>query len=466
MHRDRRRVHSLYLLVDIFFIFVSFYLPYSLRYNFILIPANPEIVKDYSLVFVLWGITLIFILNNYSLYSTNRSLGVLTETWRVLKAVSLSSIFAILVIFTFKLTAVSRLTLGLGGVFLVFALSFWRAIKRLLVRYLILQGSFNLNVLIVGAGKSGQALIREIHAHPYLGLQIVGILDDNKTGSVLGLNILGKIKEIEKIARKKFVDEIYVTIPSERKIVSEIIAHGKKIGKTIRIAADNFDFPFSKVKLNYIGFVPLVTYYEKGLYTGERFIKRSLDVLIAGSGLILLSPLFFCIAVLIKLDSPGPVFYIAKRSGKKGRIFDFYKFRSMVQDADKHQEKLRGQSEAGGPIFKIRNDPRITIVGRFLRKYSLDEFPQLINVIKGDMSLVGPRPFPVDESQKLEHNHMVRLDIRPGITGLAQVRGRSDLSFYHWVRLDSWYINNWSLGLDLRILWWTIPAVFKAKGAY
>jgi lipopolysaccharide/colanic/teichoic acid biosynthesis glycosyltransferase len=166
------------------------------------------------------------------------------------------------------------------------------------------------------------------------------------------------------------------------------------------------------------------------------------------------------------LESFGPVLYVSKRSGRKGVIFNFYKFRSMVENADNFKNVLKDKSEVKGPIFKIRKDPRLTRVGSFLRKYSLDELPQLINVFKGDMSLVGPRPFPVEESQQIEYKHIPRLNIKPGITGLAQIKGRSDLSFSHWMRWDNWYLHNWSLGLDIKILLWTIPVVLKGKGAY
>ncbi|MFA5276429.1 MAG: sugar transferase, partial [Candidatus Omnitrophota bacterium] len=168
----------------------------------------------------------------------------------------------------------------------------------------------------------------------------------------------------------------------------------------------------------------------------------------------------------VKLTNPGPVFFVSKRSGKKGMAFDMYKFRSMVKDAEKQRDALSDKSEVKGPIFKIKQDPRLTRIGKILRKYSLDELPQLFNILKGDMSLVGPRPFPVAESNKIEYQHIPRLNIRPGVTGLAQVKGRSNLKFNQWMRWDIWYMENWSFGLDIRILLWTIPAVFKGKGAY
>jgi lipopolysaccharide/colanic/teichoic acid biosynthesis glycosyltransferase len=232
------------------------------------------------------------------------------------------------------------------------------------------------------------------------------------------------------------------------------------------VVAEHFGLPYSQVKLDYIGVIPLLTYFEESVYGARNTVKRLLDIFVSGSILIFFLPFLVLIACLIKIESSGPVFYISKRSGRKGIVFDFYKFRSMVNGADNHKKSLREKSEVTGPIFKIKKDPRLTRVGKFLRKYSIDELPQLINVLKGDMSLVGPRPFPVEESQQIECKHIPRLNIRPGITGLAQIKGRSDLSFSHWMRWDNWYLHNWSLGLDIKILLWTIPAVLKAKGAY
>ena len=169
---------------------------------------------------------------------------------------------------------------------------------------------------------------------------------------------------------------------------------------------------------------------------------------------------------MIKLDSPGPVFYFSKRYGRRGQIFHMYKFRSMTANADQIIKELRHKNEVSGPIFKMKNDPRVTPFGQFLRKYSLDELPQIINVLKGEMSLVGPRPFPIDQIEKEDLRQLKRLEVRPGITGLWQVRGRSDISFSRLVKWDIWYINNWSFWLDISILLQTIPVVVKGKGAY
>jgi len=360
----------------------------------------------------------------------------------------------------------SRLVFIEAAFFLGFGLSLWRTLKRIYVRTLVKSGLLNYNVLIIGAGKIGLALTEQIHDNPNLGIKIIGFLDDTKETAVNGFKMLGKIKDLEDVVRKNFIDEIYITIPSERKIASDIILRGAKLKRSVRIVAEHFDLPNRRVRLDYIGFMPLITYVEEGPHASEHFIKRLLDVVASGLLLILLFPLMVILVLLIKVDSSGPVFYISKRCGKKGRIFDFYKFRSMIEDADRYKEKLKLKSEVKGPIFKMKTDPRITRLGRFLRKYSLDELPQLINVIKGDMSLVGTRPFPVEETERIENKYITRLNIKPGITGLAQISGRSNLTFRHWARWDTWYINNWSFGLDLKILLRTISVVLKGTGAY
>lgn len=458
------RIRAAYFLVDIAFIAVSFYAVF--KANFGLADMDPEGLKLYLSVYFFWGIILTFLLHHAQLYYTDRYISIIGEWLKVSRCVLLSAVFAALFIFFLKFDFFPRAVFVESSLVLLFTIPAWRTLKRIGVRYLISKGYANYNVLIVGAGRVGLALAEEIRSFPYLGIRTVGFLDDLKSGETEGLKIVGRISDIEKIAKKYFIDEIYVTIPSERNICQEIIQKAVKMGKTVRIVSEYFDLPYSQVKLNYIGVVPLLTYFETGGLGPGSIIKRLLDIIVSGLLLILFSWLFLIIGILIKLESPGPVFYISKRAGKKGKIFDFYKFRSMVRDADSFKEALKDKSEVKGPIFKIHNDPRLTKVGRFLRRYSLDELPQLLNVLKGDMSLVGPRPFPVEESNNIEYKHVPRLDIKPGITGLAQIKGRSDLKFSQWMRWDTWYRRNWSLGLDLRIILWTIPAVIRGKGAY
>jgi exopolysaccharide biosynthesis polyprenyl glycosylphosphotransferase len=214
-----------------------------------------------------------------------------------------------------------------------------------------------------------------------------------------------------------------------------------------------------------IGIIPVLEYSVlRNIHRHQG--KRIFDMVIGWLMLIVLLPLFLALAIAVKIDSPGPVFYLSRRYGRRGQLFAMYKFRTMVKNADELLKELKTRNEVDGPIFKIKRDPRVTRMGTFLRKYSLDELPQILNVINGDMSLVGPRPLPIEQIEREDFRQLKRLDIRPGITGLWQIRGRSDLSFQRLVKWDIWYINNWSFWLDLHILLQTIPVVLKGKGAY
>ncbi len=212
--------------------------------------------------------------------------------------------------------------------------------------------------------------------------------------------------------------------------------------------------------------LPLLEVHYPGLDNTQRTLKRVLDVAGSLCGLLLLSPLLLAVAVAVRLDSPGPVLFRQKRVGADEKVFICYMFRSMYRDAELRQAALEDLNEAEGPVFKIKDDPRITRVGRFLRRWSIDELPQLINVLKGEMSLVGPRPLPVRDFLKMEEAHKRRLGAVPGMTGYWQTSGRSDLSFEEMVRLDLYYIENWSLSFDLKIILKTLGAVLNRKGAY
>jgi exopolysaccharide biosynthesis polyprenyl glycosylphosphotransferase len=212
--------------------------------------------------------------------------------------------------------------------------------------------------------------------------------------------------------------------------------------------------------------LPLLEVHYPGLDNTQRTLKRVLDVAVSVCGLVLLSPLFLAVALAIRLDSPGPVLFRQKRVGADEKIFVCYMFRSMQQDAEVRQASLEALNEAQGPTFKMKDDPRVTRVGRLLRRWSIDEAPQLVNVLKGEMSLVGPRPLPVRDFLRMEEPHKRRLGAVPGMTGYWQISGRSELSFEEMVRLDLYYIENWSLSFDLKIILKTLGAVLRRKGAY
>jgi len=464
MLRTNKFAHFLYLIIDSLLISVSFLVPYL---------ANPSLVphdaigqKAYLTVFFFWGICLIFILNNFHLYITARYLNILKESFVVSRAVGYASILAALFIYLLKINIFSRTVFVESVLALLITTVSWRILKRICVRRLIESGFSNYNVLLIGSGEEIKITLQEIKDSPFLGLRVKGILNDKETDDIYGFKILGKLRDLEHVVKKYFIDEIYIVGLFDKITMRDLIAQCKKTNKAVRVILDDFGLYFQGLSLNYLGSLPLITYFQEVPAKANGVLKRLFDICVSGVLLIILLPVFLTISLFIKMESKGPVFYTSKRSGRKGKIFNFYKFRSMLLDAEKNKEALREKSEVAGPIFKIKKDPRITRVGRFLRKHSLDELPQIINVLKGDMSLVGPRPFPVEESNKIEYKHIPRLNIRPGITGLAQIKGRSDLKFNQWMRWDAWYFNNCSLGLDIKILLWTIPAVFNGKGAY
>ncbi|MFH1504244.1 MAG: sugar transferase [Candidatus Omnitrophota bacterium] len=466
-----RKALPVYAAVDLVFLSLSFFFSYFLRYNSKLTVFTGRInlpnLQEYSFVFALWAVFVIIFLNRKGMHATDRNLSIPKEIFRAIISILYASIVMTGVIFFAKYNFFSRQIFFRSFLFLCLFLPGWRAAKRLLLRRLISQGYRNTNVLIIGAGKVGKVVWEEIRRHPYFGFKVVGFLDDKGEHSEEKFQILDKLSNFIEVAKKYFVDEVIITIPSERKVIANLIEQAKGLRLGIRIVPEDFEQAQPVLDVSYLGMLQLLTYKERRFHPAEIVLKRLFDWTAALIFLIVFSPLFIITAALIKLNSRGPIFYVQKRTGYKNKPFNFYKFRSMVKNADDLKQQLLDKNESkGNIIFKMRNDPRITSIGRFLRKYSVDEFPQIFNVLKGDMSLVGPRPFPVDESKKLIHDHLERFMIRPGITGMAQIKGRSDLSFYHWGKWDLWYVNNWSFGLDLKILLWTIPAILKGRGAY
>ncbi|HEY4661325.1 MAG TPA: sugar transferase, partial [Terriglobales bacterium] len=311
------------------------------------------------------------------------------------------------------------------------------------------------NVLIVGSGIKAARVAEAIHRDRNSSRLVKGYITENHLRNGYGPAMLSRV------AREQFADELVIA-SSDPLVIDAAVREAYKNKLDVKIAPD-ICVPVSGVVENLDG-VPLFKVRDHQRPEYRLALKRCLDFAIAFCGLIALSPLLALIAACIKRDSRGPVFYLAPRTGRKGRRFVCYKFRTMVLDADALKNELRGRNEREGAFFKIGNDPRITKLGRLLRRYSLDELPQLWNVLLGDMSLVGPRPHPVDDVSQYELQHLQRLDFVPGITGLWQVTARRDPSFERNVALDVEYIKNWNLWLDVRILCKTVSAVFEGSG--
>ncbi|HTA50727.1 MAG TPA: sugar transferase, partial [Verrucomicrobiae bacterium] len=316
------------------------------------------------------------------------------------------------------------------------------------------------NVLIVGAGGLGQRIANYLEKHPEMGRSVCGFLDDRK---LAGKRVMGRTTDLAELARTAFVDEVILAAPHDRELTLRVLRTAQQLRLDVKMAPDLFGCEPMR-EMERIGDMPLISLHEEPLPVAGLLLKRLLDVVGAGLALILLGPVLAVIGILVRLDSPGPALYAALRAGRKGRAFRCYKFRTMVRDADGLKEKLRERNQRQGPFFKITDDPRITRVGRWLRRYSLDELPQLWNVMRGEMSLVGPRPHPLDDFSGYAIEHLPRLDVMPGMTGLWQVTARRDPSFQAGMKLDIEYIRRWSLGMDLRILLKTAAVVLRGSG--
>jgi exopolysaccharide biosynthesis polyprenyl glycosylphosphotransferase len=317
------------------------------------------------------------------------------------------------------------------------------------------------NVLIIGAGGVGRRVASYVERHPETGRAVCGFLDNHRP---LGKGVIGRVSDLARMARTEFIDEVILAAPHDRSLTVEVVREAQRLRLDVEIVPELFGSIPAATDFERVADLPLICLHAEQLPSGGLIVKRMLDVVGSSAALVLLSPLLFLIGGLIKADSCGSVLYRAPRAGRKGRRFLCCKFRTMVSDADAMKEDLRRNNQRSGPFFKITDDPRITRMGRWLRRYSLDELPQLWNVLKGEMSLVGPRPHPLDDVAGYEIEHLARLDVTPGITGLWQVTARRDPSFQRGVELDREYIRTWSLGSDFRLLMKTVSAVVRGSG--
>jgi exopolysaccharide biosynthesis polyprenyl glycosylphosphotransferase len=459
----------IYAAIDVACIILTFYLvllfrpqtiPFSVSFQSLFSAADP-----FKLLFIIWTLLILFFHYTHGLYQTRREQLESLEIWEVVKSIFISTLVIIVLAFLLRVQDFPRSVMVLNAVVITVFCSVWRMLKRLLVSYLVSNGYNNFNTLIIGAGKTGILLAGEISRQPALGLKIKGFLDDYKEGSCEDWPVLGKLDGLQEIIHREFIQKIFITIYPEHQCFIKLLETAREEGLAVRVVPQGYEFmAHDFIKFN-IGIIPILEYSDIDVNYRQR-LKRLFDFFFSFLSMIILLPVFMVLAVLIKLDSPGPVFYRSRRYGRYGRMFDMYKFRSMVINADELLAELKDKNEVDGPIFKIKKDPRITGMGAFLRRYSLDELPQILNVLKGDMSLVGPRPFPIVQLEKEDLRQLRRLGIRPGITGLWQIRGRSDVSFNKLLRWDIWYIKNWSFWLDLHILLQTFPVVVRGKGAY
>jgi exopolysaccharide biosynthesis polyprenyl glycosylphosphotransferase len=363
-----------------------------------------------------------------------------------------------------------------------FLLTFWVlssllvVLSRLILRWLLartrLHGRNLRDMLIVGTNTRAIAFANSIQSRPELGYRIIGFADREWDGMETlrdrGWRLVCSLDDLPRFLSQSVVDEVLIALPirSFHDDASRIATLCEEQGILFRLLPNLFDLKRSRHWTEELEGQPLITHHNGVLEGLPLILKRGLDFSIALIVLLLLSPFLLLTAMLIALTSPGPVLFVQRRVGLHKREFPIYKFRTMVVDAEKKLRDVEHLNEVSGPVFKIHNDPRITPLGKFLRKTSTDELPQLINVLKGEMSLVGPRPLPVRDYEGFSKDwQRRRFSVRPGITCLWQVSGRSSIPFDKWMELDLQYIDKWSLWLDLQILMRTIPAVLKRDGA-
>jgi exopolysaccharide biosynthesis polyprenyl glycosylphosphotransferase len=317
------------------------------------------------------------------------------------------------------------------------------------------------NVLIVGAGSAGRRVGSYLSSCPTSTRHVCGFLDDDRP---LRDGIIGRLGDLGSVARRAFIDEVILAGAVDRRLAEQVLEEAHRLHLDVEIVPELFGCKPADAASEQAGDLPIICLHAEPVPAATLACKRLFDVLAATVALFLFSPLLALIAALIKFDSPGPVLYRAERAGRKGISFPCFKFRTMVHNADQLKDDLRQANQRRGPFFKIPNDPRITRVGQFLRRYSLDELPQLWNILRGEMSLVGPRPHPLDDFAGYDTEHLARLDMTPGMTGLWQVTARRDPSFQRGMELDREYIQRWSFGLDLQILLKTLFVVMAGGG--
>jgi exopolysaccharide biosynthesis polyprenyl glycosylphosphotransferase len=466
-------VKAAIIVLDAFLINAAFALAYELRYQFEwFYPLDERFYTPFR-PYVPFAILLTTLcLASYSidgLYQGRRRRW-FDEMYSLVGGTMTSIVIVMAITFLAQPLFYSRVMLVYVAVLIVVLLGAARLGERGLEAYLRRRGVGVVHVLVVGAGRVGRAVMRTLLGDPSLGYQVVGYVDDDPDkgdGQIGRFPGLGGLDNLSDLIVEHKVDEVIVTLPwaYHRKIM-KVVDRCARERVRVRIVPDLFQQRLNQVDVDSLGGIPLIGVGEPKLTRGVMLIKRMIDLALSAALLVIGCVPLLLVALAIRLDSPGPVVFSQRRVGKDSRPFTVYKFRSMVDGAEAMHAAMEHYSNRDGPTIKVHDDPRCTRVGRLLRRFSVDELPQLLNVLRGEMSLVGPRPGLPEEVARYEGWHRQRLAVWPGMTGLWQVSGRADVSFDEMCQLDIYYIENWSLGLDLRIILRTIPTVIFGNGAY
>jgi exopolysaccharide biosynthesis polyprenyl glycosylphosphotransferase len=428
-------------------------------------------VQNFAIFFALI-LTCHFILSAFGLYESNRLSNRLDESVDLLRATSITIVVLATVAILFRLKLISPLFLAIFWVTSSSICILSRIVLRHILKQLRLRGRNLRFMLIVGTNERAVRFARRIESEPELGYRLLGFVETDWNGyggfQGTGYRVVCDFHGFRSYIRENAVDEVMTCLPikSFYDRISRITRQCGEQGIVVRHHSDFFELKKVHYQAGDLEGEPIISIHTGAMEGWQVHVKRLMDIVLSSILLVSLAPLFSAVAVLIRFTSPGPVFFVQERIGLNKRRFPLYKFRTMQVDAENKIQDLEKLNEAAGPVFKIKNDPRITPIGKILRKTSIDELPQLLNVLKGEMSLVGPRALPLRDYQGFHRDwHRRRFSVRPGITCLWQVAGRSTIPFSQWMELDLHYIDHWSLWLDLMILFKTFPAVLRGSGA-
>ncbi|MGI4757225.1 MAG: sugar transferase [Janthinobacterium lividum] len=438
------------------------------------VSAASGTLQDVSLLHALWNsfgpymawfaLCLVFFTRSYGLHGPIQTRSGLNEQRLTLQATLIAGLILCGTLYLAGAAQVSRIAVVLTVMLTAAMLSARRALWRSLVYTRFREGIDTRNVLIIGSGRVGHALRNHLESLQHLGFRFRGFIAlGDSVADLEDADVIGEFRNCLALARALFVDEIFFSVPADKQTVIGLVQEARKVGIDVRVVPDLYDGLAWNATIEYVGQFPTIPLHRREFPVGAFLLKRTLDTTVSAVALLFL-PFALLIALAIRVDSPGPAIFRARRIGRKGRPFDCMKFRTMVVDAELLKADLEHRNERDGILFKMAEDPRVTRVGRFLRKYSLDELPQFLNVLRGEMSLVGPRPPIASEVQQYDLPHLRRLDVLPGMTGLWQVEARHDPSFDSYISLDTAYVENWNLWLDLKILARTVSVVLGGTG--
>lgn len=457
-------------LIDIGIVLFSFLFSYYLRNNFLpkFFPSIFETglypLRKYFLLLGFIVLIFAFFLKYFKVYKSHRAHPLFYEIWITLKVSFFSFLLLFTLLYLLKWDFVSRPFILIFIINFFIFLSIEKIIIRLIAQWVRKKGFNFRNLLIIGNGTRAIEIAKIFEKNPHWGFKILGFISD---GHKTNIEILGEIKDLPQIFKNFIVDDVIFAVSRSRlEEVEEVFTLCQELGINTRVALNIFPKFNSKMHMEEISGIPLLTFTRIPTDVFALFLKRIMDIFLGLIFFIFLLPFLILISLSIKIDSKGPVLFKQIRLGLNGRKFLLFKFRTMFEGSEKLRKDVSHLNIMDGPVFKAPKDPRLTRVGKFLRKFSLDELPQLYNVIKGEMSLVGPRPLIPEEIEKFQRWQKRRLSMKPGLTCLWQISGRSKLDFETWMKLDLEYIDNWSLKKDLIILLKTIPAVLTGKGAH